>query len=148
MVPFSSLISGSVLKCQRCAQLFFCVVDVGETCETQWKAYIRHYPAPWAELAVENLILTVPSDSIRHMENPQPLLTLWNEIMVAISKLAAIPTKFPRPERIVTDVQISCGRYIAVWPSQGLRDKWPLAATSVLFLQSYSAKTRLGTYVR
>ncbi|NXP51496.1 TCAF2 factor, partial [Heliornis fulica] len=82
---------------------------LGETCENQWKACIRHYPAPWAELAVENLILTVPSDSIQHMENPQPLLTLWNEIMVAISKLAAIPTKFPRPERIVTDVQISCG---------------------------------------
>ncbi|NWH56449.1 TCAF2 factor, partial [Geococcyx californianus] len=82
---------------------------LGETCESQWKDCIRHYPAPWAELAVENLILTVPSDNIRHMENPQPLLTLWNEIMVAISKLAAIPTKFPRPERIVTDVQISCG---------------------------------------
>ncbi|NWI64996.1 TCAF factor, partial [Todus mexicanus] len=82
---------------------------LGETCERQWKACSRHYPAPWAELAVENLILTVPSDSIRYMENPQPLLTLWNEIMVAISKLAAIPTKFPGPERIVTDVQISCG---------------------------------------
>ncbi|NXS08384.1 TCAF2 factor, partial [Neodrepanis coruscans] len=82
---------------------------LGETCERQWKTCIRHYPAPWAELAIENLILTVPSDSIRHMENPRPLLTLWNEIMVAISKLAAIPTKFPRPERIVTDVQISCG---------------------------------------
>ncbi|KFU94540.1 Protein FAM115C, partial [Chaetura pelagica] len=82
---------------------------LGETCESQWKTCIRHYPAPWAELAIENLILTVPSDRIRHMENPRPLLTLWNEIMVAISKLAAIPTKFPRPERIVTDVQISCG---------------------------------------
>ncbi|KAM9293354.1 LOW QUALITY PROTEIN: TRPM8 channel-associated factor 2-like [Morus bassanus] len=67
----------------------------------------------YSELAVENRIRMVPSDSIHHMENPQPLLTLWNEIMVAISKLAAIPTKFPSPERIVTDVQISFGRYIA-----------------------------------
>ncbi|XP_051464037.1 TRPM8 channel-associated factor 2-like isoform X2 [Apus apus] len=89
---------------------------LGETCESQWKTCIRHYPAPWAELAIENLILTVPSDSIRHMENPQPLLTLWNEIMVAISKLAAKPTKFPRPERIVTDVQISCGWMHAGYP--------------------------------
>lgn len=80
---------------------------------------------------MENLILTVPSDSIRHMENPRPLLTLWNEIMAAISKLAAIPAKFPRPERIVTDVQISCGRYSAIWPSPGLRGEWPLAAVSV-----------------
>ncbi|XP_030333930.1 TRPM8 channel-associated factor 2 isoform X1 [Strigops habroptila] len=95
---------------------------LGETCESQWKACIRHYPAPWAELAVENLILTVPSDSIRHMENPQPLLTLWNEIMLAISKLAAIPAKFPRPERIVTDVQISCGWMHAGYPIMGHLD--------------------------
>ncbi|XP_064500818.1 TRPM8 channel-associated factor 2 isoform X1 [Pseudopipra pipra] len=95
---------------------------LGETCESQWKACIRHYPAPWAELAVENLILTVPSDSIRHMENPRPLLTLWNEIMVAISKLAAIPTKFPRPERIVTDVQISCGWMHSGYPIMGHLD--------------------------
>ncbi|NWU89281.1 TCAF2 factor, partial [Upupa epops] len=95
---------------------------LGETCESQWKAYIRHYPAPWAELAAESLILTVPSDSIRQMENPQPLLTLWNEIMVAISKLAAIPTKFPRPERIVTDVQISCGWMHSGYPIMGHLD--------------------------
>ncbi|KAM6290504.1 TRPM8 channel-associated factor 2 isoform 1-T3 [Porphyrio hochstetteri] len=92
---------------------------LGETCEKQWEACIRHYPAPWAELAVENLILTLPSDSIRDMENPRPLLTLWNQIMVAISKLAAIPTKFPRPERIVTDVQISCGWMHAGYPIMG-----------------------------
>ncbi|NWV33117.1 TCAF2 factor, partial [Grantiella picta] len=95
---------------------------LGETCERQWESCIRHYPAPWAELAVENLILTVPSDSIRHMENPGPLLTLWNDIMVAISKLAAVPAKFPRPERIVTDVQISCGWMHAGYPIMGHLD--------------------------
>ncbi|NWW52368.1 TCAF2 factor, partial [Pedionomus torquatus] len=95
---------------------------LGETCESQWKTCIRHYPAPWAELAVDNLILTVPSDSIRHMENPEPLLTLWNKIMVAISKLAAIPTKFPRPERIVSDIQISCGWMHAGYPIMGHLD--------------------------
>ncbi|NXU49069.1 TCAF2 factor, partial [Turnix velox] len=95
---------------------------LGETCKTQWKTCIRHYPAPWAELAVDNLILTVPSDNIRNMENPEPLLTLWNEIMVAISKLAAIPSKFPRPERIVTDVQISCGWMHAGYPIMGHLD--------------------------
>ncbi|XP_071618510.1 TRPM8 channel-associated factor 2 isoform X2 [Heliangelus exortis] len=95
---------------------------LGETCERQWRSCIRHYPAPWAELAAENLILTVPSESIRHLENPEPLLTLWNEIMVAISKLAATPTKFPRPERIVTDVQISCGWMHSGYPIMGHLD--------------------------
>ncbi|NXG38775.1 TCAF2 factor, partial [Dromaius novaehollandiae] len=95
---------------------------LGETCESQWQACIRHYPAPWAELAVENLILTVPADSIRHIQNPKPLLSLWDEIMVAISTLAAIPTKFSRPERIVTDVQISCGWMHAGYPIMGHLD--------------------------
>ncbi|KAM8820343.1 TRPM8 channel-associated factor 2 [Eudromia elegans] len=95
---------------------------LGETCEKQWQACIRHYPAPWAELAVENLILTVPADSIRHIENPKPLLSLWEEIMEAISTLAATPTKFPRPERIVTDVQISCGWMHAGYPIMGHLD--------------------------
>ncbi|NXQ67322.1 TCAF2 factor, partial [Quiscalus mexicanus] len=95
---------------------------LGETCERQWEACIRHYPAPWAELAVENLILTVPSDSIRHMESPRLLLTLWDKIMVAISTLAAVPAKFPRPERIVTDVQISCGWMHAGYPIMGHLD--------------------------
>ncbi|NXP14404.1 TCAF2 factor, partial [Thinocorus orbignyianus] len=95
---------------------------LGETCECQWKTSIRHYPAPWAELEIDNLILTVPSDSIRHMENPKPLLTLWNEIMAAISKLAAIPTKFPRPERIVSDIQISCGWMHSGYPIMGHLD--------------------------
>ncbi|XP_074858687.1 TRPM8 channel-associated factor 2 isoform X2 [Carettochelys insculpta] len=89
---------------------------LGETCKYQWLTCIRHYPAPWAELATENIILTVPADSIRHIENPEPLLTLWEQIMLAIANLAAAPVKFPRPERIVTDVQISAGWMHAGYP--------------------------------
>ncbi|KAG6926358.1 TRPM8 channel-associated factor 2-like [Chelydra serpentina] len=95
---------------------------LGETCKCQWLAGIRHYPAPWAELATENIILTVPADSIRHIENPEPLLTLWDQIMLAIAELAAAPAKFPRPERIVTDVQISAGWMHAGYPIMGHLD--------------------------
>ncbi|NXD99187.1 TCAF2 factor, partial [Chaetorhynchus papuensis] len=114
VVPAKSVLGNVPITVEGAVRAPF--FKLGETCERQWEACIRHCPAPWAELAVENLILTVPSDSIRHMENPRPLLTLWNEIMVAISKLAAIPAKFPRPERIVTDVQISCGWMHAGYP--------------------------------
>uniref|UniRef100_A0A8C4XWU1 Peptidase M60 domain-containing protein n=1 Tax=Gopherus evgoodei TaxID=1825980 RepID=A0A8C4XWU1_9SAUR len=95
---------------------------LGETCKCQWLASIRHYPAPWAELATENIILTVSADSIRHIENPEPLLTLWDQIMMAIAELAAAPAKFPRPERIVTDVQISAGWMHAGYPIMGHLD--------------------------
>ncbi|NWV87294.1 TCAF2 factor, partial [Machaerirhynchus nigripectus] len=120
VVPAKSVLGNVPITVEGAVRAPF--FKLGETCERQWEACIRHYPAPWAELAVENLILTVPSDSIRHMENPRPLLTLWNEIMVAISKLAAIPAKFPRPERIVTDVQISCGWMHAGYPIMGHLD--------------------------
>ncbi|XP_014747032.1 PREDICTED: TRPM8 channel-associated factor 2 isoform X1 [Sturnus vulgaris] len=120
IVPAKSVLGNVPITVEGAVRAPF--FKLGETCERQWEACIRHYPAPWAELAVENLILTVPSDSIRHMETPQPLLTLWNEIMVAISKLAAIPAKFPRPERIVTDVQISCGWMHSGYPIMGHLD--------------------------
>ncbi|NXQ55983.1 TCAF2 factor, partial [Anthoscopus minutus] len=120
IVPANSVLGNVPITVEGAVRAPF--FKLGETCERQWEACIRHYPAPWAELAVENLILTVPSDSIRHMETPRPLLTLWNEIMVAISKLAAVPAKFPRPERIVTDVQISCGWMHSGYPIMGHLD--------------------------
>ncbi|NXY09055.1 TCAF2 factor, partial [Pteruthius melanotis] len=120
VVPAKSVLGNVPITVEGAVRAPF--FKLGETCERQWKACIRHYRAPWAELAVENLILTVPSDSIRHMENPRPLLTLWNEIMAAISKLAARPAKFPRPERIVTDVQISCGWMHSGYPIMGHLD--------------------------
>lgn len=77
---------------------------------SKWVQKIRKYPPPWAELITENLILTVPSDAIRSLEDPDALLSQWDKIMEAIADLAAIPKKFPRPERFVTDVQISAGK--------------------------------------
>ncbi|XP_029437567.1 TRPM8 channel-associated factor homolog [Rhinatrema bivittatum] len=81
----------------------------GETLPSDWLQTIRHYPAPWAELATESLILSVPSESVRTLENPAALLSLWDRIMKAICELAAIPSPFQRPERFVADVQISYG---------------------------------------
>ncbi|XP_075455338.1 TRPM8 channel-associated factor 2 isoform X2 [Ascaphus truei] len=88
----------------------------GETCLTSWLETIRHFPSPWAELITENIILTVPSDTIRSLEDPHDLLSLWDKIMIAVTELAMIPPKFPRPERIVTDVQISAGWMHAGYP--------------------------------
>ncbi|XP_073475342.1 TRPM8 channel-associated factor homolog [Aquarana catesbeiana] len=88
----------------------------GQTSLSSWQQTIRNYPAPWAELITESIVLTVPSDAIRSLEDPETLMSLWDEIMAAIADLAAIPKKFPRPERIVTDVQISAGWMHAGYP--------------------------------
>ncbi|KAM8973516.1 TRPM8 channel-associated factor 2 [Pelodytes ibericus] len=81
----------------------------GKTSVSSWLHNIRNLPAPWAELITENIVLTLPSDSIRSLDDPEALLSQWDKIMEAVAELAATPKKFARPERIVTDVQISCG---------------------------------------
>ncbi|XP_042326800.1 TRPM8 channel-associated factor homolog [Sceloporus undulatus] len=88
----------------------------GETTLCAWKNTIRHYPAPWAELEIQNIILTVPSDVASEIDNPEVLLTTWAQMTNAMTKLAAIPPVFPRPERIVTDVQIVAGWMHAGYP--------------------------------
>ncbi|XP_069836111.1 TRPM8 channel-associated factor homolog [Dendropsophus ebraccatus] len=88
----------------------------GQTSLSSWLETIRSLRAPWAELITENIILTVPSDTIRSLENPEEVLSLWEEIMKAIADLASIPRKLPRPERIVADVQISAGWMHAGYP--------------------------------
>ncbi|XP_048680075.2 LOW QUALITY PROTEIN: TRPM8 channel-associated factor 2-like [Caretta caretta] len=114
IVPKGSLLGGVSITVKGAVQAPF--FRLGKTSKSQWLTCIRHYPAPWAELATQNISLTVPADSIRPIEDPEPLLTLWEQIMTAVAKLAATPAKFPRPERIVADVQISAGWMHAGYP--------------------------------
>ncbi|XP_074123751.1 TRPM8 channel-associated factor 2-like isoform X2 [Sminthopsis crassicaudata] len=82
---------------------------LGETSLEKWQNSIRHHPGPWGELATDNIILTVPSEYLQDLDNPEPLLHLWDDMMRAVARLASISFPFPRPERIVADVQISAG---------------------------------------
>ncbi|XP_067221774.1 TRPM8 channel-associated factor homolog [Chanodichthys erythropterus] len=81
----------------------------GETSVADWVSGIRSAPAPWAELEFENIIITLESEFIRNLDRPDEVATLWDTIMRSIADLAARPAKFPRKERFVADVQISCG---------------------------------------
>ncbi|XP_067387068.1 TRPM8 channel-associated factor 2-like [Emydura macquarii macquarii] len=107
IVPKGSQLGGVSITVKGATQAPF--FELGKTSKSQWLTSIRHYPAPWAELAAKNIILTVPANDIRPIEDPEPLLTLWEQIMAAVAELAAIPATFPRPERIIAGVQISAG---------------------------------------
>ncbi|KAL4659573.1 hypothetical protein GN956_G3710 [Arapaima gigas] len=82
----------------------------------EWQSTGRHHPAPWAELEGHSVILTVPSENVRHLDDPTPLLTLWNHIMEAVARLAGCASPFVCPERIVTDVQISAECLYSSYP--------------------------------
>ncbi|XP_037370968.1 TRPM8 channel-associated factor 2-like [Talpa occidentalis] len=82
---------------------------LGRTSLGEWRRCVQASPAPWGELATDNIILTVPAENLWGLEDPGPVLRLWDEMMRAIARLAAQPFPFRRPERIVADVQISAG---------------------------------------
>ncbi|XP_061795913.1 TRPM8 channel-associated factor homolog isoform X2 [Nerophis lumbriciformis] len=80
----------------------------GATTPADWSLR-RTAPAPWAELEFENIILTVPSDVVRTLDQPDLLAAFWDTIMRSIADLAAKPHTYARKERFVADVQISHG---------------------------------------
>ena len=65
--------------------------------------------APWGELETDGLVLTVMADDLRSVAAPSALAAYWQAVMDAQADLAAIPVERVRPERIVTDRQISAG---------------------------------------
>ncbi|EDM15519.1 similar to experimental autoimmune prostatitis antigen 2 [Rattus norvegicus] len=93
---------------------------LGKTTQEEWKNLIEHSKAPWGELATDNIILTIPTVNLKVLQDPYPLLQLWDKIVKAVAKLAARPFPFQRPERIVLDKQISFGFLHSGYPIMGL----------------------------
>lgn len=81
---------------------------LGRDRDADWTARIRQAPAPYAELAADNLVLTVPSAVIRDLEHPEALMEWWQQAMKLENQLSGRPHR-PVPERIVDDIQISAG---------------------------------------
>lgn len=88
----------------------------GKTSVEAWRASIRSAPAPWAELATDKVILSIPSTSIRDLDDPEALMALWDQILDNAADLAMIPHERTRPERYTADVQISAGYMHAGYP--------------------------------
>lgn len=88
---------------------------LGETTEAGW-VESRQSPGPWAELQARKVVLTVPSEAIRELEHPRPVLEFWDRVLDAAADLAAIPHERSRPERYVADVEISAGYMHSGYP--------------------------------
>jgi len=98
----------------------------GETDPAAWRRTIRNRPAPWAELASEKIILTVPARVVRHLDDPEAVMTFWDAVADACADLAARPRDRDRPERYVADVQIAAGYMHAGYPIMTLLDVAPV----------------------
>ena len=101
----------------------------GKTTDEEWKQS-RQSPAPWAELASDRVILTVPSHLVRELDNPKEVMGFWNGVLDTCAELAAWEGR-TRPERITADRQISAGwmhsGYPVMTPTQTERGLTDLA---------------------
>jgi hypothetical protein len=87
---------------------------LGETNEQDWINTIRNNPAPWAELASDKIVFTVPSYRIGNLTNPVKLMQFWDEVMDADADLAIISRKRVHQERIIVDVDVAYGSLYTV----------------------------------
>ena len=80
----------------------------GETDVQNWTESGRFSPAPWAEIASDQFILSVPSREIRDLEDPDDLMDWWDQALTMEHELYGF-LPWPRVERAVFDAQISAG---------------------------------------
>lgn len=89
---------------------------LGQTDVAAWRQTIRNAPGPWAELAADKIILTVPSSSVRKLDDPTAVLQFWDRAADAAADLSARPRDRERPERYCADLEISAGYMHSGYP--------------------------------
>ena len=83
---------------------------VGQTDADAWRDEIRHAPAPWAEIAGRNMIVTTAAHEVRALDHPAAVATAWDRVLDLSAELATWPSgSRSSPERFVVDRQISVG---------------------------------------
>jgi hypothetical protein len=97
----------------------------GSTNLDEWRSIIRNHPAPWAEVACGKVIITVPSEDVRTLDDPADLMAFWESVMDACADLAAMDRARPSPERYVSDRQIAAGYMHAGYPIMTFLDAAP-----------------------
>jgi hypothetical protein len=81
---------------------------LGKTSHEEWLRQ-RAKAAPWTELECGRVVLSVPSEHVRKLDDPTPLAHFWDRVVEAEDELAGTAHLRRRPERIVADVEISAG---------------------------------------
>jgi len=82
---------------------------LGRDDDAQWNSEIKNRPAPWAELACDKMILSVPTEVARTVTTPTLLMNFWKRVVEAQDDISNQTAERKRPERMVADVQISAG---------------------------------------
>lgn len=82
---------------------------LGQDSDEKWNTELKNRPAPWAELACDKMIVSVPTEVARAVKNPTQVMELWKKAVEAQDDISNQTAERKRPERMVADVQISAG---------------------------------------
>lgn len=84
---------------------------LGHTDLAEWRARIRHLPAPWAELESDALVFTLPAEVVRTLDDPAEVMEHWNRVHAAMQALEPrSPRHWPdRQYRFVAEKRLSWG---------------------------------------
>ena len=63
---------------------------LGRDTQEHWRKTLRHAPAPWAELEGDRAILTLPSSMIRDLEDPEPIIRFYDQIVQDVNTLVGL----------------------------------------------------------
>eukprot|EP00914_Ancora_sagittata_P011118 GHVO01021667.1.p1 GENE.GHVO01021667.1~~GHVO01021667.1.p1 ORF type:complete len:1058 (+),score=149.73 GHVO01021667.1:452-3175(+) len=108
--------------------------DTAIVCK-QWKQDLESTRGvPWGELEGDLVCLHLPYSTLTYVQNPMELMRFWDEIVSGQLALANQTAK--KKERIVFDVQITCGLMHSGYP---IMANWQMTE-----LQSDKAKTPLS----
>ncbi|MBN1418042.1 MAG: M60 family metallopeptidase [Planctomycetes bacterium] len=99
---------------------------LGETSLDAWRSTARRFPSPWAELETRKVILTIPSQAIRELDDPEGLMRFWDEILDCYARLLGRSPERRRPERFVADIQIGAGYMHSGYPLMTMLDIVPV----------------------
>lgn len=89
---------------------------LGQDDDAKWNNELKKRPAPWAELACDKLIVTLPTEVALGINNPTQLMEFWKKVVEAQDDVTNQTAERKRPERIVADVQISAGYMHSGYP--------------------------------
>lgn len=92
---------------------------LGSTSPDLWRSSLKSAPAPYAELMSDRVILSIPSEWIRELDDPTALVAYWDHIVGLHDELGGLSRIRTCPERVNVDVQISAGLFHAGYPMQG-----------------------------
>lgn len=122
----------------------------GRDSNADWNNSIKNNPAPWAELASQGMIVTVPTSAARNVNQPSELMAAWQGIIDLNNELANISLGAGTPhtapalaQRLVVDQQIDATAH-AGYPLHIAQGQLPAVLTTDALNRSWEFWHLLG----